>query len=1037
MLDTTRNDALFDHFVSFLQYRDKRLSYVSDKNVGRLRNVALEEETVWVTVGNDNIEMSIELPRPLFSEHGLPFIRVHGVERALGSWLLDDKELAYWELMRVLFCEDVSSFAATRSPRPYFDRLAHSFRYNQTAIVFANFQKLIDEFINKLPLVSTPMQKWAMCNRIQVIDPAWDNMSPSEKLAYQVDLNMRMFPFTSLGQSDSGMCQNTLLKVDVRKSVPFGIGHHNPHRNLYQTLGMKGDEEPVVYSHYEHQLKQKGIVRKGWNLLTAFLDVPSNFEDQILVSPRLANLTVTEECSFTVFGMVIVEQGDDLSFLHPLAIEPTGDIVRFNRHAESAWVSSITKVDVNFNGQKAQAHRIKCKFKRKFKDGVKLTNRHGNKGIIHITETGFIRDPVRGNVPIDIIVSASSVQKRRNFGQLYEALLTLVRGIDKEIVLSDNVTVENSRLKNRLVKEGYREDGTVDAVTKWGTHKVVAGWVHWGCIKTPEDQLWIRRDTTRENNNGVRVAGNKVSHIELRGLITTFGPGSPVIKEILQHRQGEHLVFSTLEILERTIEQDIGQLPILNANEVGALEQRGGSFYQLADFSGTVGDVSLHPNGFWLKLPKGYKFLISVRGMSRLIKDGEPAENDGDVIIDKIFVPRAELRKPWKHGTGLYGFTDIAALANNVILFTQQLIDGEPVEAKVGRSIYMYLNGTVERLTGKTGLLATYSMAVRYPNTVKATASVSEYLDKNEIEIHYSLARQLRVKDGDYVLVERFPCLGFMSLRVQRVRITDDEMARYVIRVSGNSLASQNLDFDGDVIYLMSFHTPQAVEALEKEFHFPAKERLAAYNSACDKKVPQIKALTFDEYNSQSFGPISRERNAEIVAGLTGIKRGTGTVVALCYNIMRIVERTLGYSDEHAVGMELLLDKVANSVFSQKHAGRSLEAEAKKAICLADVDAMLELGFDAKASKKLAEIIVNEAKSIGISESGLKELYYSKTATGGTSIINMIVRRKNKIWFASRSSLRPVSLVRHLRTKPCDIAGHMFMQAKEAFKCQS
>lgn len=1031
-------------FEAVLRDKSKIIElYEKRSNVGHLLGITYDTDLMFVEVGISKQEkLSITIPLLHIDSHGLQTVRVNGVERAVGSWaLIADEQvsknivkLSYWELMAFLFSENVSQYLPTLSKRCYFNRLAHSFRYNQSAVVFNNFQRVIDDIINRLPLVETPMQRWAMCNRIQIIDKTWESLTPSRKLLYQTELNYHNFPYTSLGQSDSGMCQNTLLTVDVRKTIPFGIGHHNPHRNLYQTLGMKGDELPVVYSTTEYKLKNKGVVRKGWNLLTAFIDTPSNFEDQLIVSDRLLGLYVTEYAQFTTYGDVIVDEGDELEFLQPLAIDKEGATATFDRKAESAWVEKIIPVKLKFNGQKVNATRIKCGYKRTFKDGVKLTNRHGNKGVIHITDTGYIEDPIRGKVPIDIIVSASSVRKRRNFGQLLEALLTLLRGTEKEIILADDVSVTEEQIKNALTEKGYNEDGTVPTVTQWGRHNAVAGWIHWGCIKTPEDQLWTKHDTTQPNENNVRIAGNKISHIEMKALFTIFGVKNPVIKEIMEYQQGDALVFPAIEILEKTISQEKDDCPVITSDMLAPITQSLGTFYPLEDLDGTIADVNTYPDGCWLSFPEGYGYLLgndkNTFGKIEKLKDMSGR------VISKIFLPKASLRKPWKHSTGLYGLTDFAAHANNLIMSFQAMSEGaDAVTAQTARKLFLYLNHVTEALTGKRGLLSTYAMAIRYPNSVKATACVSEHLDKNEIEIHEHMAAQLGVHDGDFVLVERFPCLGFMSLRVQRVKTTKDIMAKYVIRVSGNSLASQNLDFDGDVIYLMSFKTAEANRALANEFSNPSKERLEAYKKAEDKKIPCIEEFDLSKYGIESFGEITQKQNMHIVEGLTGIKRGTGTVVAFCYNIMRMLERTTEYGGPESVGMEVLIDKVANSVFSQKHAGKSLEVEAKRAICLADVDAMKQLGFHPQASEQLAAIIRKEASSIGIGPNKLKQLYEKRTRDGGTSIINILVRKKNKTWFASRAALPAKQFVQSINSTPCDVPSYMFNIAKEKYKC--
>lgn len=1038
------NTAL--QFISFLHEFVKtsrsRISKKLNKEPAALLSTNISNHTLWLEFGTDKVKQTLAIPVPEVGSNGNVVITTQtGVQRAVGTWMVGAEEKNFWGLVCWMLCDRVENYFPTTSKRIYLERLLLSFNYDQAPMVFRNFQRMLDDIINSLPLVGTAMETWAMCNRIQIMDPVWESLTPKQKLAYQKKLNTDMFPMTSLGQSDSGMCNNTLLKVDVRKTVPYGMSHHNPRRNLYQTLGMEGEETPVVYSHTEKDMEEQGLVRKGWNLMTVFLDLPLNFEDQIIVSNRLASQLVKDSRRFVCYGNVVVKPQDRVYFMHPLSIEPDGSVTRFTCHSDSAEVESIEDSLINFNGDKAPVKIVTVTMKRVFKDGFKLTNRHGNKGIIKLDDTGVVHDPVRGDVPVDIIVSARSVQKRKNFGQLLEALTTLLHGTTQQIVVPDNIVVHSEMVKTALVKKGYANDGTVPVTTKWGNFNAVSGWVHWGVIKTPEDQVWSSFDTRATNNKDLRMAGNKFSHIEVRALITMFGKNNPVLAEILSHRQGHDIVFEYLKVLETLRGRDY-TLPIVGWDTIQPVDQSHGFFHNPAELTGSVADTSVYPGGFFFSLPEGYRYVI--RSMPRgefseeYVKVEDVGNTKGAVVLDKIMVPGAKVRTSWQHQTGKFGLSDVSALINSIVSAIHRFHNKSGDAEQIGRAIYMYFHGLSSYLSTKTGAISSLCMAVRYPWTSKATAAVSDSLPANEIEIHETMAKDLKVHTGGFVLVERYPCLGFMSLRVQKVRVTKDPQCRFVVRVSGNSLASQTLDFDGDVIYLMSFHTPEAVSALAKEFDNPHRARKAACDEASEKKVPSVNQLSLDEYHMEIFPPLTAEQNAEIVEGLTGIKRGTGTIVALCYNIMRILEREIGYKDEElTIGMEKLLDKVANSVFSMKHAGRSLETECREAICTANVEKMVELGFDPNASAVLAATILKLAEKFGFDHEFLKTYFEVSEKEGKSSIINIIVRERHKVWFTSRSDLHPVALLGNLDTNPEDLAGWMFKYAKLQWEVES
>ena len=1013
----------------------KKIAYrPREKVVPNLTESKVKDNVLWLTFSDGKVTQNLTIPIPTILENKNIIIEKGNVQRACGTWLINNKEYNFLDTIFWLLTERVENYFPTTSKRIYIERLLRSFDYSAAPLVFRNIQRIIDDLVNRLPLVGTDMQAWAMSNRVQILDPKWETLTPKQALEYQKNLNKEMFPWTSIGQSDSGMCNNTLLKVDVRKTVPFGLSHHNPRRNLYQTLGMVGDEKPVVMSVSEKTLADSGIVRTGWNLMTVFVDMPLNFEDQIIVNSKLKHLFITEYKSFTCYGTVLPKEEDSINFLHPLSIEPDGTVVRYNINADSSIVKSIERTQINFNGSKTDVSIVTIEYKRLFKDGFKLTNRHGNKGIIFMTDTGVVHDPVRGDIPIDVIVSAQSVKKRKNFGQLFEALTTLLNGVEKKLVIKDNFVAHLDNINKALINKGYSKDGTLNISTRWGKYKAVCGWVHWGCIKTPEDQIWTKFDTNSTNNKDVRTAGNKISHIELKSLITIFGKSNPIVQEIMEHWQGYEAVFESLKILN-TLKDKNPVLPVIDVSQINYINQNSSFFHDLVELTGSISDESFMPEGFFVSLPEDYCYVV--RRTSHLTfaedfmlsKDVEP--NEDQIVLNKILIPKAFMRKPWKHQSGKYGLTEVSALANAVVGSILRFTTGESKPEQIGRAIYLYFKGLSSMLSSKTGTISNYCMSIRYPFTVKGTASIGENLSHNEIEIHENMAKDLHVKNGDFVLVERFPCLGFMSIRVQKVRVTTDENAKYVIRVSGNSLASQALDFDGDVLYLMSFHSVRSKEALQREFYAPHQYRSNAYKSASDRKEPCFKEVSLEEYGIEIFPEITAEQNADIVEGLTGIKRGTGTIIALCYNIMRILEKNVGYDDEGvSASLEMLLDKVANSVFSMKHAGRSLEAECREAICTADINKMVDLDFDPDASIILSKTIKNLAKKCGINQNSLKEHFEKSEKEGKSSIINIIIRKFHKVWFTSRSQLHPILMLENLNTDPEDLSGWLFYSAK-------
>jgi len=104
----------------------------------------------------------------------------------------------------------------------------------------------------------------------------------------------------------------------------------------------------------------------------------------------------------------------------------------------------------------------------------------------------------------------------------------------------------------------------------------------------------------------------------------------------------------------------------------------------------------------------------------------------------------------------------------------------------------------------------------------------------------------------------------------------------------------------------------------------------------------------------------------------------------------------------------------------------SLEKIAKEAICTADINLMLAIGFPTEISVKICEIIKEEAKSLGINN--LRK-HYEASIEGKSNIINTIVRRKHKVYFATRSNLHPLIALEHFESEPNDICSVLFKRS--------
>jgi len=947
--------------------------------------------------------------------------------------------VSYEQLISIFLSSNIEELFPEQGKRNFLDKILYGFFKGRGRLAMSLCQRFLNlNLFNALPLSGTPMQDWAMNQRLMIFDSVFGTLRPEEKLAYQRRKNELLFPWSSIGLSDGAAAvKNYILQVELRKQTAFGVRHHNPIRNLYSTLGMKGPEPAYVVSESALELEKQGVVRGGWNWMTVFLDLPLTFEDQILVDKRHAGKTVSYHRSFTIHGEEEVDVGDNILKGRILGINEDESPVLFDIDCDHAKVLECKDGEVPFDGKAQPVRIVTLEVVYSFKEGFKITNQHGNKGIVRLFDLGTV-DVAGVTVPIDVIVSAKSIQKRKNFGQVLEALATVAADpTDGRIVVPDDCEVTMDQIVSTLRKAGVSEDGTFECQTPWGSFRTLAGFVHWGVIKTPEEQLWEGRDVWVENQRGLRTRGNKVSTIELKALTTLLGAGSKVVEEIMSYQQGVGEVREQLQILDGIRGNYREDLPVVEPDDFVYVPAGMGTFHEEERLVGTVADEVMFPKGCYLKLPFTLSVQIPLERWKGQIEEGIAGQNayegvDGRTLeFDRILIPSSELRKPWKHPTGMMGLSDIATQLNQVLEGLDRMKFGEIKKEQAAGLVFRYLHSVGRSLSLKTGKISQYLMAVRYPWSSKATATLGNDLELNWVEIHKDMAKDLKVQTGDYVLVERFPCLGFMSTRIQRVVVTDDPECKYVIRVSENSLVSMNLDFDGDVIYIMSFHTDAARMELAKNYHDPhprVKEVLDRLNG---RKVPMTRTMSLPELGLRAFPTMTPEEHADLNATSLAVKIWTGPTIAFCYNMMRIVEGNIPYDDrEGHINVEVFLDKVGNSVFSQKHGTKSLREECVEAVCLADIDALIKIGFPTKETYQLCQIIREYAAKVGVrTDADLRKHYQQHLEEGRSNIINTIVRRFHKAYFATRALLHPVDLLEHLETPPRDLVGHLIQRS--------
>lgn len=1063
-----------DNFITSINRQFNNRAIIENTKKGKTPSINLDTEVknniLWLNfVGTQTFSITIPLP---FIKDGVILIKENEVTRATCSYWLEKEQqlLDYISIMYNIVCADVSGIVSKNLTKgyPFLQQMIFAFENKNTSIIAHRFQRAINEVVNRMPLHKTNLNSWVMNNRLIIIDETFEALrSPSERLSYQVNKAKKYFSagWTSIGLSDGVLADKNyiLMNNGLRKLSPFGIRYHNPQRNLYATLSMQGDELPIIRSRSMQDLMNQGISRTGWNFFTLFVDVPDIFEDQIIVDTIHKDKFVTFTRRFQIFGRLLVKTGEKIKTGHLLGVSPDSTSKIFTIDCDSAKIKEIFKTITNVGGIKTPVYNIIIEYRQKFKDGLKLTNVHGNKGVIRLMDLGYAVDPrTNKERKIDIIVGAKTVGKRKNYGQIMEALISCISENKDSIVLPDDWYIPIEELKTTLKLCGFKQDGTWDCNTPYGKLKGVCGKVFWGCINTPENQIWKKGATVAHDNKGIRKLGLKFSHVEIRALKTRFGDQNPVIDEIMSYAQGS----DNLQELLNMVGSKIGILPkdkiVMDVTNVRPIDQFNGTIVAGQYINNTVVDEFFMPDGFIFKLPLPYQTLLAPD--NEVLYEGFPQtkENkqyqtiqayppilttDNDVflekvkeainleniaysyLIDKIYIPSGILRKCWYHDSGKYGLNNIGTIVNNVISMSHRLIQN-PFDNISKGLYYNQLQAFFKQLSiiigTKRGQISNCGMSVRYPLSAKAVATLSTTLPKNTIEIHKTMASQLNVKNGDIVITERFPCLGFMSVRPQKVHVTEDIMCKYTIRVSGNSLVSQNLDFDGDTLFIASFHTKEAKAALNKEWANPNPTCYTEITRLNKRKgMPHIKCYSLDDYKIKPFLDLTNEEHAAIVEKNTGVKAQTGPVIALTYNIMRIVENsTLERNQKLKVGVEMFLEKAAQSVFEQKHGGQSLHEIVIRSICTGDIESLVKERFKRSTTTMIIDVVKQKAASLGITNLVKYHEFVEKNNT--SNIISLIVRKQNRIYFASRSELESMSLIKALNEKAVDVPSKMF-----------
>lgn len=1016
---------------------------------------------------NHGVVSSFSIPIP-YEAYGCWFIKTNQTKRPIGLFLdmVKEVELSYDQVISKLLLEpingDIIPDIVDSKKVCLMTQLVDGSVNDNMHVVIKNIASVISKFCSVFPIHVTLFNSYVMNRRVFCIDPKWRKIAskPKEVLAYQVEKNKTWFPrgYTSLGLADQSLTDNYLLKMDLRLVSPYGIPYFNPQRNLYSTLGMKGKEEPWILTETEVELKARGVERHGFNLWTLFYDVPNVYEDQILVSKDLIEyITIQKTYNYICFGQVDVMKYDLIHQGDVLSVSEDGEVKRFNEPCLNAEVVTCKEIDTVVGGMKMKATYITIKSNHKLCDGWKFTNRHGNKGIVRVADLGTAIDPVTGEKrPIDLVVSAKTINKRKNVSQIVEILHNLVNIHDNYSagnIVATNPVHSIESLRDILVSKGYNADGATDCclgevgrlldnsksiVNGSDTYiepnkevRGIFGPMFWGVIKLPEVNVWDSSDLRKKDSNGIQEKGQKMGTVEFRAINFRFGNKStPILKELISYTNGNGPLKELYKVLESRKGEYYKRIHSSYWIEnIKPLNVNGRTIFTAEEVENTVCDENFMPAGGYLRLPVTFQTAPNSGPMGEFY-EGRPYYNADDMecsIVyntNTIYIPPADMRSCWRHECGMFGMNDLGALINNIVLISQKPDmsttndGGLYIQNQLYNSIATYYRSVNEMIGSKDGAIANWAMSVRSPFSCKATATLSTTIPFGCVEVHTSLAKLIGVAHGEVAILERYPLLGFMGILPVKVLVTDDEQCRWTIRVGHNSLTSAGLDFDGDTVYITALKSEKAKEIIANEWSNPDPECWEAlYELNFKKGAPMMKGMTLLDYNCIPHPHLTNEIHAGLVEKNTGVKVQTGIVIASMYNVMRILETDKPeMSRKTAVNVEKFIEKAGQSVFSQKHGAKSLCDVVMDALALADDQALLDAGFEADAVAVICNTIRSKQKQLEIKS--LK--YYHETVGKNFPFLNKVVKVQNPLYYLARAekvvnSIDILSTIKHMR----------------------
>ncbi len=201
-----------------------------------------------------------------------------------------------------------------------------------------------------------------------------------------------------------------------------------------------------VSEHRLRNLDQEGVIRVGSDVYPGDILVGK-------VMPRgESQLSAEERLLQSIFGDKAKDMKDTSYRLPPGKKGRVIDVQILDRAQGYALEPDVIK-----------QIRITVAELRKIREGDKLANRYGNKGVISKILPEEDMPYTEGGEPVDIVLTPLGVVARNNIGQILETHLGLAANtLNYQVIVPPVTSVTEDELKDELKKAGYDESGKVD-----------------------------------------------------------------------------------------------------------------------------------------------------------------------------------------------------------------------------------------------------------------------------------------------------------------------------------------------------------------------------------------------------------------------------------------------------------------------------------------------------------------------------------------------------------------------------------------------